>query len=171
MTPSYSLIMVRRWGLICLVGILAALSSSFASFAGVHAPIHEGSNSGKRLIDEKLSLDKGTNASAYGGSRQSASLPAIATPTPETEATSRAPGEDDAAERTETQASEDTGDIIRKRVFTAILTAAAITAGLLLLLWAYVTLGDPFRRRRAAMRIRQERREERKSRLRRRRRQ
>jgi hypothetical protein len=137
MTPSYSLIMVRRWGLICLVAILAALSNAFMSFDG-----------------EREAMP-------------SASIPAAVTPIPESEVTSQAPGEDDAS----TQSSEDNGDIIRQRIITIMITAIAITAGLLLLLWAYVTVGDPFRRRRAASRIRQLRREERKSRLRRRRRQ
>ncbi len=168
MNLSHDLTMARRWGLILVVAFLAVLSSSFTSSDGVHTAIDATSKDRKRLIGSKLTIDRGIGPNTMRGSRQSNSTPAVTTPTPEPEATSQASAEDDASGSIETQPSEDTGDIIRRRVFTTIAIAAAVTACLLLLLWAYVTLADPLRRRRAAMKIRQMRREERRSRLRRR---
>lgn len=70
-----------------------------------------------------------------------------------------------------TRQGDDTGDTIRQRVFGTAIAGAAIAAGTLLLLWAYVTLRDPIGKYRASMRIWQQRREERRDRTRERRKQ
>ena len=93
--------------------------------------------------------------------------PPSATPTPQPDATSDLAEQPDVPELIESQLRTDHGDVIRRRVFTVMVVAAGGTACLLVLLWAYASLRDPYLRRRASLRLRQERREERRSRHRR----
>ena len=62
------------------------------------------------------------------------------------------------------QEPEDTGDVMRRRIYSTLISTAVLTFCTLLLLGAYVSLRDPLRRRWIEMRMRELRRRERRSR-------
>ncbi len=168
MTLSPSPITLRSWGLILLTAGVVVFSGAFSSFDEARAANDPAGSEEKRMIEAGDGFDPGSNSNSVQSPRQDTGQQALATPTPGSEILSQASAEDDPSRFLEARSSGDTGDIIRQRVFTTLTAAVSITACLLLLVWGYITLRDPLRRHRSAMRIRHLRREERRSRHRRR---
>ena len=166
MNSARSMTMFQRLGLACLSAALAMPSSLLTSSIGRITSVNPSSLDADRPIGVDRQIDHGE--AEYVVPRQPLELgrQQDATPTPEPAATILPSQGSIDPSYLESISDAATGSVIRRRVFTALAGGAVIAACLLLFLWAYVTLRDPFRRHRASVRMRQMRRDERRSRRR-----
>jgi hypothetical protein len=166
MNLTRSMTMFQRLGLACLSAALAMPSSTLTSSIGRITSVNPSSLDADRPIGVNRQIDHGEAENVEHRWPLELGRQQDATPTPEPAATVQPSQGSIDPSNLESISDAATGSVIRRRVFSALAAGAVIAACLLLLLWAYVTLRDPFRRHRASVRMRQMRRDERRNRRR-----